>query len=120
MKYNPHDDEEPLPIDDRPFAPNYNRGKKGTRLESAQRWDGVFSTMGGLMVAPILLMGFSLMESARECLPDLIYKYGTCGFGWVNWLMVLSFPIYFSIMLYAQYKVHKVGFSCPGAPVSNM
>ena len=118
MIYNPHDDEEPLHIDVRPFAPNYGVGKKGTRLESAQRWDGVFSTMGGLMVAPILLMGFSLMEHSMGCGNASLIC--TPGFGWVNWLAVLSFPIYFSIMLFAQYMVHKRGFSCPGAPVSNV
>ena len=113
--YNPHDDEEPDKFDNRPFAPSYNKGRSGTRLEKAQRWDGVFSTMGGLMVAPILLMVFSLMENmGSPC--HINSPICSPGFGWVNWLAVLLFPIYFSIMLYAQYMVHKQGFMCPGAP----
>ena len=111
MSYNPHDDE------DRPFAPNYRRGREGTTLRSAQNWDAIFVLLGITVVLPFL--GFGIVMAPLpfkmcgggfmdNCVPQSV-NYIKIGFG--MWIIV-----HVGLLFFAQRMVHRLGFRCPPAP----
>lgn len=107
MNYNPHDDEEVEHRDDRPFAPNYRKGRPNTRLRKAQKWDDIFASLGFSMFLTSLLFIGSLAFVIK------------LDFQWWVYIGLISLPIHIIMLFYAQSQVHKQGFSCPPASMGD-